>query len=637
MVIRGRGAGRRRGVDGVRRRRAARVAVGLALLVPAAACTVAEPAPAPSSSPLADREQLPYLDPDLPVDERVEDLLGRMELADKVGQMTQGERSVATPDVVRDLRLGSVLSGGGSVPDPNTAQGWADMVDALQEGALATPLGIPVLYGTDAVHGHNNLVGATVFPHNIGLGATRDPDLVERIGRATAAEVAASGAQWTFAPCVCVVRDDRWGRSYESFGEAPEIAVGMTSVITGLQGATLGGDDEEGPFVLATAKHYLADGGTAGGVDQGDATVGEAELREIHLPPFEAAVERGVGSVMVSFSSWRGDKLHGHRYLITDVLKDELGFEGFVVSDWAGIDQLDGREGFTRAEVAEAVNAGVDMIMVPYEVEELVAALTAAVEAGDVPLERVDDAVRRILTVKVRMGLFEHPFADRSGADVVGSDEHRALAREAVAASQVVLTNDGALPLEPGARVLVAGSNADDVGHQSGGWTVTWQGVSGDALPGTTVLEGLREVLGEEAVTALAPGGRIDADEHDVAVVVVGETPYAEFEGDRPDGVVLSEADLATLEAVRATGLPTVLVVVSGRPMDITAQLDWVDAAVAAWLPGSEGGGVADVLAGVVDPTGTLPVSWPRGTGEVPVNDGDGVIPLFALGHGLTY
>lgn len=597
-------------------------AASLTTLALVGACT--GPADAPGPSPSAPDGGLPYRDASLPVADRVEDLLARMGLADKVGQMTQAERATVSPADVTAYRLGSVLSGGGSSPRPNTVDGWADLVDGLQEGALATPLGIPILYGTDAVHGDNNLFGATVFPHNVGLGATRDPDLVERIGRATAEEVAATGVHWTFAPCLCVVQDTRWGRSYESFGEDPALVAQMTSVVTGLQGQTLG----EGPTsVLATAKHFVGDGGTTGGTDQGDTRVSEAELRETHLAPYVEAIARGVGSVMVSFSSWNGDKMHGNHYLVTDVLKGELGFEGFVVSDWAGVDQLDGREGFTRTEVAQAVNAGIDMVMVPNDWALFVETLTAAVEDGDVPMERIDDAVRRILTVKVRLGLFERPLTDRGLGDLVGSDEHRALAREAVAASLVVLRNGGSLPIRAGRRVLVTGSNADDIGNQSGGWTMTWQGSSGDIIPGTTILEGLQGALGADGVTFAAGAAGVDsaladAATYDVAVAVVGETPYAELEGDRPEGARLSDEDLATLDRLGAAGVPTVLVVVSGRPVDLGAQADRVDAIVAAWLPGSEGDGVADVLTGAVAPVGTLPVTWPH--------------PLFPFGAGLT-
>lgn len=585
---------------------AALTAVGVAAAV-LAGCTAPDPArPSPTPSDGRDgRADAAYLDESLPVQERVDDLLARMDLADKVGQMTQAERGAVSPADVTALRLGSVFSGGGSAPEPNTPEGWADMVDELQTAASATPLGIPLLYGVDATHGHQLLHGATVFPQNIGLGAAGDPRLTEDVARATAAEMLATGANWTFAPCVAVVQDTRWGRSYESFGSDPALVSAMTSTVTGFQEAG----------VLATAKHYVADGGTTDGVDQGDARLTEAELRAVHLPPYEAAVDRGVGSVMVSFSSWNGEKLHGHDEAVTGILKEELGFPGFVVSDWAGIDQLDGEPDFTRAEVVDAINAGIDMAMVPVDAPRFVAFLTEAVEAGEVPMARVDDAVRRILTVKMELGLFEAGPVDRSLADQVGSAEHRALARRAVAASQVVLADDGVLPLAEGASVLVTGSNADDMGNQAGGWTMTWQGASGDIIPGTTVLEGLAEVRDVDH----SPDGS-GAEGHDVAIAVVGETPYAEFEGDRPEGVRLSAEDEAVLDRLRASGVPTVLVVVSGRPMDISEHLPWVSAAVAAWLPGTAGEGVADVLTGAVPATGRLPVPW-----------GD-----FPVGHGLT-
>lgn len=598
-----------RTVARTRRRFPAALVVTLAALTGAlgalAGCTPSDPTtPSPTPSHGADA-RAPYLDATLPTTERVDDLLARMDLADKVGQMTQGERGSVSVGEVTALRLGSVFSGGGSTPQPNTPEGWATMMDTLQEAAAATPLGIPLLYGVDATHGHQLLHGATVFPQNIGLGAAGDPGLAEEVARATAAEVRATGVNWTFAPCVAVVQDTRWGRSYESFGSDPALVAAMTSTVTGFQ--------DEG--VLATAKHYVADGGTAGGVDQGDAQLSEAELRAVHLPPYEAAVERGVGTVMVSFSSWNGEKLHGHDEAVTGILKDELGFPGFVVSDWAGIDQLDGEPDFTRAEIVDAVNAGIDMAMVPSDAPRFVELLTAAVEDGEIAMSRVDDAVRRILTVKMELGLFEAGPVDRSLADQVGSAEHRALARRAVAASQVVLSNDGTLPLAEGASVLVTGSNADDMGNQAGGWTITWQGASGDTIPGTTILDGLAEV--RDVDYSLDGSG---AQGHDVAVAVVGETPYAEFEGDRPDGVVLSEADEAVLDRLRASGVPTVLVVVSGRPMDLSEHLPWVSAAVASWLPGTAGEGVADVLTGAVPASGRLPVPW----GDLPV------------GHGLT-
>ncbi len=576
----------------------------------------------------------PYLDPHLSVQDRVDDLLDRMSLADKLGQMTQPERRYVTPDEVTRYRIGSVLSSGGSAPEPNTPESWADMYDGLQRAALAGPLRVPLMYGVDAVHGHNNMVGATIFPHNIGLGATRDPALVRRIGAATAAEMAGTGVDWDFAPCVCVARDDRWGRTYESFGEVPELATMMTTVIDGLQGDELGGPTS----VLATAKHYVGDGGTEGGDDRGDVRLPEKELRAVHLPPFQAAVKRGVGSVMISYSSWNGLKMHQNKYLITDVLKGELGFGGFVVSDYNGIDEIDGKPGFTKDEVAAAINAGIDMVMVPTEWRRFIDYLRDEVKNGDVPMERIDDANRRILTKTFELGLFEEPMADRSHLKTVGSAAHRALARRAVAESQVLLKNDDdVLPLDDDDKVFVAGRSADDIGMQSGGWTITWQGKPGPITPGTTILDGIRKAADADAtVTYSKDGSGIDPS-YDAAIAVVGETPYAEYHGDRTDGLGLDDADRKTIDRLRDAGVPVVVVLVSGRPLDVAEDLPKWDALVAAWLPGTEGQGVADVLYGDADPRGRLPVTWMRSGDQEPINRGDGKKPLFPFGYGLTY
>ncbi|EWM10300.1 beta-glucosidase [Kutzneria sp. 744] len=588
--------------------------------------------PAPTTLPAGG---LPYQDPSLPVADRVHDLMSRMTLDDELGQMTQAERAALNPQSdLATYRVGSVLSGGGSAPSPNTAQSWADMYDNFQRIALSTSLGIPMIYGADAVHGHNNVYGATIFPHNIGLGATRDADLAQRIGHATAEEVSGTGIDWDFAPCLCVARDDRWGRTYESFGEVPEIPTAMTSIITGLQGATLGGPAS----VLATAKHYIGDGGTTGGVNEGNTQLSEADLRAIHLPPFKAAVDKGVGSVMISFSSWNGVKDHGNHYLITDLLKGELGFGGFVVSDWAGIDQIDGQSGFSAADVDAAVNAGIDMVMVPTDYKGFLNTLRAEVNNGHIARSRIDDANRRILTKKFQLGLFEHPYTDRSYTATVGSADHRALARQAVRESQVLLKNAGGiLPLAKSSKVFVAGKSADDIGNQSGGWTISWQGGSGNTTPGTTVLQGIRSaVAGSGSVTYDRYGNGI-TNGYTAAVAVIGETPYAEGQGDRPGGLGLDQEDLATLSRLRASGVPVVVVLVSGRPLDIAAQLPNWNALIAAWLPGTEGNGVADVLFGDYAPTGKLPVTWPSSSSQEPINDGDGQTPLFPLGYGLTY
>ncbi|WP_157430701.1 glycoside hydrolase family 3 protein [Actinomadura macra] len=578
---------------------------------------------------------LPYRDATLPVEDRVEDLLARMSLDDKIGQMTQAERLESDEADVTAYRLGSVLSGGGSVPEPNVPEAWADMYDALQRAALRTPLGIPILYGVDAVHGHANVVGATVFPHNIGLGATRDPDLVREIGAAVAREVAGTGITWNFAPCLGVVRNPRWGRTYESFGELSELPVAMASYITGLQGGPRVGPP---PSVMATAKHFLGDGGTDDGDDQGDTRLPEAELRALHLPPFLAALRFGVGSVMISLSAWNGVKVHGHRYLITDVLKDELGFTGIVVSDWNGLDEIFGREEFTGEEVRAAINAGIDLVMVPERWRRFIDVLRDEVVAGRVPMSRIDDANRRILTKKFEQGLFEHPLTDRSHLPAIGCADHRALARRAVAASQVVLKDEhGLLPLAPGPRrIFVAGRAADDIGMQCGGWTISWQGSPGPITPGTTILEGIRAAAGPDATVVHDAGGAGIDPSFDVAIAVVGEEPYAEDEGDLPGAMGLDTADLETLARLRDAGVPLIVVLVSGRPLDIAAELPGWDALVAAWLPGTEGHGVADVLFGAVPATGRLPVTWMRSAEQLPIVDGDGQDPLFPYGHGLS-
>ena len=556
----------------------------------------------------------------------LESLLARMTLDEKIGQMTQADRSsLRSEDDIGSYLLGSVLSGGGSSPPDATAAGWGEMHDRYQAIALGTRLRIPIVYGIDAVHGHNNVRGAVVFPHNVGLGCTRDAALVERVARATAEEVAATGLGWTFSPCLAVARDERWGRTYESFGETPELAVEMgAAAVRGYQ-----------PGILACAKHYLADGGTAGGEDQGDARIDEATLREVHLPGYRSAVAAGVATVMASFSSWNGRKMHGNRHLLTDVLKGELGFQGFVVSDWAGIDQLPGDY---AAQVEAAVNAGIDMVMVPDRYPEFISTLKGLVQSGRVPQSRIDDAVRRILREKIEAGLFTKPYADRALLAQVGSDAHRQVAREAVRRSLVLLRNHGhVLPLSKMARrIHVAGKNADDLGNQCGGWTMTWQGGSGAITTGTTILQAIRSaVLGGAQVTYSRDGS--GAAGADAAVVVIGETPYAEGRGDRSD-LSLAAEDVAAVRAVEAAGVPTVVILVSGRPLILGDVERTADAILAAWLPGTEGAGVSDVLFGDFAPTGLLGHSWPRSMSQVPINVGDrGYNPLFPYGYGLSY
>jgi beta-glucosidase len=583
----------------------------LALLASSLACGGGTPSsPTPTPSPTRD----------------VDALLRNMTLDEKVGQMAQADRSYLRSEAdIRDYFLGSLLSGGGSSPPDKTAPGWADMYDRYQSYALETRLQIPLVYGIDAVHGHNNVVGAVIFPHNIGLGCTRDASLVERVARATAEEVAATGLDWTFSPCIAVARDERWGRTYESFGETPDLVSEMAAAaVRGYQ-----------PTILACAKHYLADGGTTGGRDQGDAQMDEATLRAIHLPGYRTAVAAGVGSVMASFSSWNGQKMHGSRYLLTDVLKGELGFSGFVVSDWSGIDQLPGDY---TSDVETAINAGIDMVMIPDRYPEFIATLKGLVQSGRVPQSRIDDAVRRILRKKMDLGLFDKPKSDRSLLSQVGSDAHRQVGREAVRKSLVLLKNEGrVLPLSKMTRrIHVAGKNADDLGNQCGGWTITWQGASGAITTGTTILQGLRAaVLGGGSVTYSRDGS--GAEGADAGVVVIGETPYAEGPGDRPD-LSLAAEDVAAVRAVKRAGVPTVVVLVSGRPLILDAILADADAIVAAWLPGTEGAGVADVLFGDFAPTGKLSHSWPRTMAQVPVNWGDSAYdPLYPYGHGLSY
>ncbi|HEX5997173.1 MAG TPA: glycoside hydrolase family 3 protein [Jiangellales bacterium] len=626
---------------------------------------------------------LPYLDPALSVDQRVADLLRRMTLPEKIGQMTQAERGAIAddPSLVAEWMLGSVLSGGGSTPATNTPVAWVQMVNDFQEQALNTRLQIPLIYGIDAVHGHGNVHGATIFPHNIGLGSTRDPALIEQVGHATAEEVRATGIPWNFGPCVCVARDERWGRTYESFGEDPALVVSMESIIDGLQGTRPSQLDDQ-DRVLSTAKHYAGDGDTEYDyavaaanegkpwweqrytIDQGVTVSSREDFARIDLAPYVSAVGRhGVGSVMPSFSSvdWTEDgvgnptKMHAHRELITDVLKAQIGFDGFLISDWEGIHQIPDPDnptngGLTAYKVRVGVNAGTDMFMEPYSAKQFEDLLLAEVRARTVSRERIDDAVRRILAKKFELGLFEQPYASADRLGQVGSSAHRAIARQAVAESQVLLKNDAnLLPLRSNAKVYVAGRNADDIGNQAGGWTIQWQGVSGDIIPGTTILEGIREVAPQAAVTYSADASA-PISGSDVGVVVVGETPYAEGYGDiggpecgwcsppqhEEKSLSLQPGDKAIIDKVCGAVSKCVVLVVSGRPQVVTDQLGEIDALVASWLPGSEGAGVADVLFGKRPFTGQLSMTWPRTEAQVPINVGDANYqPLYPFGWGL--
>jgi len=560
----------------------------------------------------------------------VDDLLSEMTLEEKIGQMTQIERSSIDRTTIKDYFLGSVLSGGGSSPG-DSPEDWADMYDGFQEQALATRLKIPIIYGVDAVHGHNNLKGAVIFPHNIGLGSTRNPNLVKEVARITALETAATGIDWTFSPAIPVVLDERWGRTYESFGETPELAQLLgKAAIQGYQGNDLSKNET----IAACAKHFIGDGGTLNGRDQGNTIASEAELRAIHLPGFIDAIEANVATVMASYSSWNGGKLHGSSYLLTDVLKNELGFKGFVISDWGAIDQLPGDY---SSDVEKAINSGIDMVMVPHDYELFISTLTQLVNNGRVTEERIDDAVSRILKVKFDLGLFEELMTSRSLINEIGSQAHRDVARQAVRESLVLLKNESSLlPLSKNTAIHLSGKNADDLGHQMGGWSIWWQGGSGDITEGTTILEGF-ESHSTGSISYSRTGNGASNSGADVAIAVIGETPYAEGAGDSDD-LRLSSGDIQVVKTLKATGKPVIVIIVSGRPLIIDEILDDADAIVAAWLPGTEGDGVAEVILGDYSPKGILPISWPRTNSQIPINVGDSDYnPLYEYGFGLTY
>ena len=576
----------------------------------------------------------------------VESVVEMMTLDEKVGQMTQAGRAfLVSEDDIKDYYLGSILNGGGSSPDPNTPGAWADMLDSYQDQAAQTRLGIPLLYGTDAVHGHNNVLGATIYPHNIGLGATRNVDLVRELGTLTAKEVRATGINWTFAPCVANSRDERWGRAYESFGEDVTLIAAMGAAqVEGLEGNSLSASDA----ILSCTKHFIGDGaptwgtGLNGMIDRGDALISEAELRALHLPPYQAAIAAGTGSIMASYNSWNGLKLHGHKYLMTDLLKGELGFEGFIVSDWQGIDEI---HGDYKSDIINSINAGIDMVMVPGSTHgggkgyrDFIKLLKEAVNEGSIEMSRIDDAVTRILRIKDEMGLFDNPYNnDRALLSTVGSSTHRDLARQAVRESVVMLKNESTLPLSKDlTRIVVAGRGANNIGMQCGGWSISWQGGNGATTEGTTIYEGVQQLSSEGTEVILSEDGTA-ADVADAVIVVIGEDPYAEMHGDRGN-LELSSEDIAVLTRVEASGVPMVVVLLSGRPMILNSALENADAFLAAWLPGTEGDGIAEVIFGDYNPTGKLPVTWPAAMDQIPINSGDSNYdPLFAYGYGLSY
>lgn len=600
-----------------------------------------------------DATYLKYKDPKQPLGARIKDLMGRMTLEEKIGQMVQIERAVATPDVMKNYFIGSVLSGGGSVPaEKASAETWVNMVNEIQKGSLATRLGIPMIYGIDAVHGHNNVYNATIFPHNVGLGVTRDPELLRRIGEATALEVRATGIPYVFAPCIAVCRDPRWGRCYESYSEDHKIVQQLTEIIPGLQGAIPSNSRKGIPFVAgkqkvaACAKHFVGDGGTTRGIDENNTVIDYNGLLNIHMPAYYNSIQKGVATVMVSYSSWNGVRMHANRDLVTGFLKTKLRFKGFVISDWQGIDRITSPPHANYSYSVQAgVGAGIDMVMVPQNYTEFIDELTRQVKNNIIPMSRINDAVQRILRIKFLMGLFENPLADNSLANQLGSKEHREVAREAVRKSLVLLKNGPSadkplLPLPKKAgKILVAGTHADNLGYQCGGWTITWQGQSGNDLTvGTTILNAVKNTVDPSTQVVYnenPDAGFVKSNEFSYAIVVVGEPPYAEISGDSTN-LSISEPGPSTIKNV-CSNVNCVVVVVSGRPVVMQPYVGVANALVAAWLPGTEGQGVADLLFGDYGFTGKLARTWFKTVDQLPMNVGDSHYdPLFPFGFGLT-
>ncbi|MHA7900099.1 MAG: glycoside hydrolase family 3 protein [Henriciella sp.] len=597
--------------------------------------------------------ETPPLDP--AIEAQIDEIMAKMTLEQKVGQVIQADSGSVTPEEVKQYRLGSVLSGGNSAPGPEPyadAQTWLDAADAYFEASIdpeGVELPIPTIWGIDAVHGHANLRGAVVFPHNIGLGAMNNPDLIEEIYRVTALELRVSGHDWTFAPTLAVPQNDRWGRTYEGFSESPDIVASYGDrIVYGLQGRY--GDDDflNEEHVLTSAKHFVGDGGTKDGVDQGDAVISEAELRDIHAAGYVTAIAANAQTVMASFSAWNGERMHGQKELLTDVLKGRMNFKGFVIGDWNGHALI---PGCTTTDCPESLNAGVDMFMAPDSWEGLWQSTYEHVQSGRIPMERLDDAVRRILRVKINAGMFDNPLkpSERPLAgdeSLLGSPEHRAVARQAVRESLVLLkNNDSLLPLDPGQTILVVGDGADSITKVAGGWTLSWQGggYPNEEFPnGETVLSGISKVVRENGGTLIFdPEGTADVDA-DVVIAVYGEDPYAEFQGDVPDVDFRPNGfDTELLSSYQEGGAKTVSVFLSGRPLWTNPEINDSDAFIAAWLPGSEGGGIADMLF-QTDPsfdfTGRLSYSWPKLATQVELNvHKEPYDPLFAFGYGLSY
>ena len=589
------------------------------------------------------------------IESKIDDWLTKMSIEQKVGQMIQAEIKSISPDDAAKYHIGSILNGGGSWPT-DKADGplgaWLNLANLFYGASMDTGddrLAIPIMWGTDAVHGHNNVIGATIFPHNIGLGAANNPELMRDIGTATAREVAVTGIDWTFAPTVAVARDARWGRTYESYSSDPKIVADLTKeLILGIQGHPALDNFLSEQKIIATAKHFVGDGGTAAGDDQGDTILSEEDLFRIHGQGYVQALGVGTQTVMASFSSWNGQKLHGHKYLLTDVLKGRMGFDGLIVGDWNGHEQI---EGCTKMSCPQAINAGIDLIMVPEDWKAFLENTVKQVKSGEIAMSRIDDAVRRILRVKYRAGMFisgkpsEHRLAGR--AKLMGHADHRNVARQAVRESLVLLKNDGVLPLDPASNILVTGSGADNPVMQSGGWTVTWQGRDLE----TRILNPLHYYKGHTTISAglsdaikKARGSLItDADSAkiDAAIVVFGEEPYAEFEGDLAslDFDLANNTDFKIIQDLKAKNIPVVSVFITGRPRGVDAAIEASDAFVAAWLPGSEGAGVADVLLSntqgkpAYNFKGSLPFNWPQNGSSNPITTST----KYKFGYGLTY
>ena len=605
-------------------------------------------------------ESIPNTLPQAPtelIENKVTEILEQMTLEEKIGQMTLVERQCVKKGDIQKHFIGAIFSGGGSSPSPNEPQAWADMIAQFQDEALSTRLAIPILYGIDSIHGNGALYGATIFPHEIGLGATHDSNLVYQIGQVTAVEMAAIGIRWNFSPVVAVPQDIRWGRTYEAYSEDTALTAELgAAYIKGLQSlpASYQKAEAQSIFVLATPKHYLGDGGTTFGsstfrygnaspdqiyrLDQGDMRLSEEGVRKLFLPPYQSALAAGAKSVMASFSSWNGTKMHAQKYLLTDVLKGELGFDGFIVSDYGGIEQV-AADDYTA--VVTSINAGIDMSMIPCDYITYIKTVKKAVEKGDIPIKRIDDAVRRILRVKLEMGVFDHPYAVDTMIPSIGSMEHRKLARRAVSESLVLLKNENkSLPIKRNAEtIFVAGVAADDIGMQCGGWTITWQGETGDIQPGKTILEAIQGAVSPETQIVYSKPASFEGMA-DYGIVVVGETPYAEGYGDR-ENLSLSNDDMAIILKMREHAKKLVIILLSGRPMIITDQYQVADAWVAAWLPGTEGEGVTDVLFGSLPFTGKLSYTWPRFNRQMPINKNSPTgsnpceTPLFPYGYGL--